>query len=103
MAKKKIKEFKPGDKVIWFSTYQSVNGREPVIAWVTQEKWYPCVVGSRVRVTRHERDALVGLGRLDPIEFVYPWDDGLWAACQWWLDNKADMLSQLKRLQKGRL
>ena len=102
MAKKKVKEFKAGDKVIWFSTYQSVSGREPVIAWVSQERLYPCVMNSRVRVTRHENDALVGLGILDSMEYVWPWNDDLWLICQRWYDRKAELFAELKRLQKGR-
>jgi hypothetical protein len=101
MAKRKIKEFKAGDKVIWFSSKQSFSGREPVIAWVAQEFSYPCVIGSRVRVTRHEKDALRGLGILDSMEFVHPWHDGFWESCLRWLDKRA-LGMVLKQLQKGK-
>lgn len=102
MAKKRVKEFKAGDRVIWFSSYQSVSGREPVIAWVSQEKWYPCVIGSRVRVTRHENDALAGLGILDSMDHVHPFSVEFWESCQRWYDRKAELYAELKRLRKGK-
>jgi hypothetical protein len=102
MAKRKVKEFKPGDKVIWFSTYKSISGREPVIAWVSQEKWYPCVMGSRVRVTRHEKDAQAGLGVLDSQDYVWPWSDEFWAYCEAWMFRKETLGIDLKKLQKGK-
>ena len=102
MAKAK-KKFRPGDKVIWFSAYQNITGREPVIAWVSQERWYPCVMGSRVRVTRHEQDAQAGLGLLDSQDYVHPFSAQLWYECSDWLDRKAELYAELKRLQKGKL
>ena len=103
MAKRKAKkEFKPGDRVIWFSTYGKMS-REPVIAWIPEQRWYPSVVGNRVRVNRHEKDAAAGLGVLDSIDYVHPWDDALWSLCEKYFDDKAELEARLKRLQKGRL
>ena len=101
MAKAK-KEFKAGDKVIWFSSKQSFSGREPVIAWVSQERLYPCDMGSRVRVTRHEKDALEGLGILDSKDHVYPFSAELWRECSDWMDHKAELGAELNKLQKGK-
>ncbi len=100
MAKAK-KEFKAGDKVIWFKA-GGFSGREPVIAWVTQECFYPCDMESRVRVTRHEKDALEGLGILDSKDYVWPWDDLFWTHCKGWLNQKAQLGANLNKLQKGK-
>ena len=102
MAKKNEKKFKPGDKVIWFSPYGKMS-REPVVAWIPKQKWYPSVAGDKVRVNRHEKDAAAGLGVLDSIDYVHPWNDSLWKICQRWMDDKAELEARLKRLQKGRL
>lgn len=103
MARKRVKkEFKPGDKVIWFSTYGAMS-REPRIAWIPSEVYYPSVMKDRVRVTRHEEDAKLGLGILDSMKYVYPWDEELWEACERWVERRDKLTDDLFKLWKGRI
>jgi hypothetical protein len=102
VAKKKVKIFWPGDKVIMFAT-RGFDPKEPAIAWVAQEGLYPCVIGSRVRVTRHEKEAAEGRGLLVSADYVYPFSDEFWESCLRWLDKKAELGMVLKQLQKGKI
>lgn len=98
MAKKKAKVFKPGDKVIWFKA-DGFEPREPTIAWACGN---PCVMGPRVRVTRHKKDVEDGFGVLDRMDYVYPYDNDLWLHCMAWGERKAELYADLKELQKGK-
>ena len=97
MAKVK-KEFKAGDKVIWFRP-SGFDPREPIIGWVCGD---PCVMGSRVRLTAHERDWEDGYGILDSQDYAYPFSTKFWKYCMAWMDRKAELYAELNKLQKGK-
>ena len=102
MAKKKAeKEFKPGDKVIWVRP-SGFDPREPVIAWVVSEKIHPSLVEDKVRVTRHEKDVETGRGQLDKVDYVHSFSTKFWEYCMAWMDRKAELGADLKKLQKGK-
>ncbi len=94
------KNFKPGDRVIWFKT-TNLNF-EPVLAWVPREKFYRSVTRHQVRVTRHEGDAQEGKGQSVNQGAVYPFNETLWASCEEWLENRGQLRNDLKVLMKGK-
>jgi len=99
----KVNDFKPGDKVVWFRIAHDTGNRNPVIAWICDEVFYPSTFGHIVRLTRHPKDAKEGKGIEENIRNVFHWVHDLWTACDRWYERLAEIESELSQLRKGKI
>lgn len=98
----KVNDFEAEDRVIWFSD-RNTGPRRPVIAWVSDARWYPSSYEDFVRVSRHKEDAKGGRGIIQHVQNVYHFTDELWRSCEAWYDREMQQMKDLKKLGKGKV
>lgn len=102
---RKVDDLKPGDQVIMFPP-----SGIPVLAWVCHEVYARSIYppsdfnkAAEVKVTKHEDERDAGKGTFIAATHIQPYSDELWAGCEKWLQNQADLSVDLAQLKKGKI